>query len=153
MLGLDIVLVSWLIIIAVCFLGEILMPQFFLFWFGVGGIAALCSHLLGVSYQYQWVVFAVTSVVGLILTRRFAKIILKMEPKKAVAERLIGETMIVTKEIDNSKGHGQIMGKGEIWRAISENGNVIREGFKVKVVRIEGVSLIVKVEEEKNTNV
>lgn len=153
MLGLDIILVSWLIIVAVCFLGEILMPQFFLFWFGIGAIAAVSSHFLGVSYPYQWVVFATISVVGLISTRRFAKRILKKEPLKAVAERLIGGTMIVTKEIDNSKGIGQIMGKGDTWRAVSEDGNTIKEGAKVKVIRIEGVSLIVKLEEENNKNV
>jgi membrane protein implicated in regulation of membrane protease activity len=112
LVGLDVVMVSWLIIAAVCFIGEIMIPQFFLFWFGVGSIGALASHFLGLSYSYQWVVFAVISVVGLISTRRFARMILKKEPRKAGVERLIDEVMLVTKEIDNSKSIGQVKGIG-----------------------------------------
>jgi membrane protein implicated in regulation of membrane protease activity len=148
LVGLDVVMVSWLIIAAVCFIGEIMIPQFFLFWFGVGSIGALASHFLGLSYSYQWVVFAVISVVGLISTRRFARMILKKEPKKAGVERLIDEVMLVTKEIDNSKGIGQVKGRGDIWRAISQDGNVIQEGSKVKVIKVEGVSLVVRLEEK-----
>ncbi len=147
MVGLDIVMVSWLIIAVACFVGEIIAPQFFLFWFGVGSIGALISHFLGLSYSYQWVVFAVISVVGLISTRRFAKMILKKEPKKAGVERLIDEVMLVTREIDNSKGIGQVKGRGDIWRAISEDGAAIKEGSKVRVIRVEGVFLVVKLEE------
>ena len=152
MVGLDVVMVSWIIIAAVCFIGEIMIPQFFLFWFGVGSIGALASHFLGLSYSYQWVVFAVISFVGLISTRRFARLILKKEPKKAGVERLIDEVMLVTRAIDNSKGVGQVKGRGDIWRAISEDGNVIQEGSKVKVIKVEGVSLVVRLE-EKTTNV
>lgn len=114
MVGLDLVIVSWLIIAVVCFIGEIMIPQFFLLWFGVGSIVALSTHFLGVSYPYQWVLFAVTSAVGLISTRRFAKMVLKKEPKKAGVERLIDEVMLVTREIDNSKGIGQVRGRVEI---------------------------------------
>ena len=153
MVGLDVVMVSWLIVAALCFIGEMMIPQFFLLWFGVGSIGALASHFLGLSYSYQWVVFAVISVVGLISTRRFTKLISKKEPKKAGVERLIDEVMLVTMEIDNSVGLGQVKGIGDIWRAISEDGTVIKQGSKVKVIKVEGVSLVVRMEEEKTTHV
>jgi inner membrane protein len=143
-------MVSWLIIAAVCFIGEIMIPQFFLFWFGVGSIGALASHFLGLSYSYQWVVFAVISVVGLISTRRFARMILKKEPKKAGVERLIDEVMVVTSEIDNSKSMGKVRDRGDSWRAVSEDGKIIKEGSKVRVIRVEGVSLVVRLEENNN---
>jgi inner membrane protein len=150
LVGLDIVMVSWIIIAAVCFIGEIVIPQFFLFWFGVGSIGALASHFLGLSYSYQWVVFAVISVVGLISTRRFARMILKKEPKKAGVERLIDEVMVVTSEIDNSKSMGKVRDRGDSWRAVSEDGKIIKEGSKVRVIRVEGVSLVVRLEENNN---
>lgn len=148
MTGLDLVMISWLIIAVASFIGEILVPQFFLFWFGVGSIGALTSHFLGLGYSYQWVVFAVISVVGLISTRRFAGMILKKEPKKAGVERLIDEVMVVTSEIDNSKGIGKVRDRGDIWGAISEDGKIIKEGSKVRVIRVEGVFLVVKLEEK-----
>jgi len=143
-------MISWIIIAAVCFIGEIVIPQFFLFWFGVGSIGALASHFLGLSYSYQWVVFAVISVVGLISTRRFARMILKKEPKKAGVERLIDEVMVVTSEIDNSKSMGKVRDRGDSWRAVSEDGKIIKEGSKVRVIRVEGVSLVVRLEENNN---
>jgi hypothetical protein len=36
---------------------------------------------------------------------------------------------------------------GDIWRAVSEDGKIIKEGSKVKVIRVEGVSLVVRLEE------
>jgi membrane protein implicated in regulation of membrane protease activity len=146
--ALDAVMISWIIIAVACFLAELVVPQFFIFWFGVGSIGALVSHFLGVSYPYQWVVFAVISLAGLILTRRFARMILKKEPKKAGVGRLIDEVMLVTRDIDNTKGVGQVRGRGDIWRAISEDGTIIKEGSKVKVISVEGVSLVVRLEED-----
>jgi membrane protein implicated in regulation of membrane protease activity len=140
----DVILVSWLIIAAAAFVGEIITPSFFLFWFGIGAIAAIISNFLGITYQYQWGVFVVVSLVGLLLTRPFARSILKEEPKKSGVYGLIGENMRVTRTINNVKGTGQVEWKGEYWQAISEDDSVIEEGNWVNVIRIEGVSLVVK---------
>ena len=129
------------------FLGELAIPQFFLFWFGIGSVTALISHFLEVSYPYQWIVFVAVSSVGLLATKRFAKSIQKEEPSKAGAGALIGEVMAVTKEIDNLKEEGQVRGRGDLWRARSDDGKIIKKGVKVKVIKIEGVSLVVKLEE------
>lgn len=146
--AIDAILISWLIIAAVVFIGEMFMPQFFLFWFGIGAVSASISHLLGVAYPYQWAVFVIVSAAGILLTRQFAKTILKEEPIKSGVSALIGERMKVIKTIDNVKGTGQVEWKGVRWRATSEDDSVIEEGSLVKVISIEGVSLVVKKEEE-----
>jgi Membrane protein implicated in regulation of membrane protease activity len=140
------ILISWLIIAAGAFIGEIIMPQFFLFWFGIGAVSALTSHLLGVAYPYQWAVFVIVSSAGILLTRPFAKTLLKEEPRKSGVYALIGERMKVVKTIDNVEGTGQVEWKGERWQATSEDDAVIEEGTWVKVIGIEGVSLVVKEE-------
>lgn len=141
--ALDSVLISWIAISVGLFVGELMLPQFFLFWFGVGGLAAMVSHILGIPYELQWGVFAVVSVVGLLFTRPFARMISKEEPKKSVVGALIGERMKVTKRIDNIKGTGQVFGKGDSWRAVSEDDTPIDVEIIVEVKRVEGVSLIV----------
>lgn len=144
----DAILVSWLVIAAGAFIGEIILPQFFLFWFGIGAVSALTSHLLGVAYPYQWAVFVIVSSAGVLLTRPFAKTILKEEPKKSGVYALIGERMKVVKTIDNVKATGQVEWKGERWQAVSEDDSVIEQGSWAKVINIEGTSLVVKKEEE-----
>ena len=140
----DSVLISWIVISVSMFIGELFVPQFFLFWFGIGAIAALVSYFLLVPYELQWGIFAIVSVVGIILTRPFVKAIQKEEPRKSVVGALIGERMEVTKTIDNIKREGQVHGKSDYWRAISNNNIVIESGTIVEVIGIEGVALIVK---------
>ena len=146
-----IIAISWLILAGATFMGELMIPQFFLFWFGLGAIAALVSHIFGVAYVYQWAIFAVISGVGLFSTRLFAKAVLKGEPKKSVVYELLGKEMKVTRTVENIKGTGQVQVGGEIWRAISEDGSIIEVGTRVRVNRIEGVSLIVNRVDGKTT--
>ena len=140
----DSILISWIVISVILFMGELALPQFFLFWFGIGGVAAVISHILGIPYEYQWGVFLVVSLVGLVLTRPFAKMVSKKEPQKSGVDALIGEHMEVTQTINNIKGIGQVHGKGEYWRAISVDDSVIDVGIVVEIKEIRGVSLIVK---------
>jgi membrane protein implicated in regulation of membrane protease activity len=139
-----IIIISWLIIAGASFIGELLIPQFFLLWFGLGAIAALISHFMGVAYAYQWVVFCLCSGIGLLSTRTFAKLILKGEPKKSAVYEMVGKEGKVTRKIDNISGMGQVQIWGNLWRAISIDESTIEEGALVKVMAIEGVSLVVK---------
>jgi membrane protein implicated in regulation of membrane protease activity len=136
--------ISWIILAGGAFIGEMIVPQFFLFWFGIGAIAALISSFLGLVYALQWVVFAVVSGVGLFSTRLFAKSVLKGEPSKSAVYELLGQEMVVVRTIENLKGTGQVQGESDLWRAKSEDGSIITEGSKVKVIKIEGTSLIVQ---------
>ena len=124
----DSVLVSWIVISVSMFIGELFVPQFFLFWFGIGSIAALISYFLAVPYEFQWGVFVAVSLVGVVFTRPFVKMISKDEPRKSVVGALIGERMEVTKTINNVKGEGQVHGKSDYWRAVSEDNAVVETG-------------------------
>lgn len=60
------------------------------------------------------------------------------------ADRCIGETAMVTEDIDNIAGKGRVEVNGISWTARSSDGANFRKGELVTVERIEGVKLIVK---------
>ena len=62
---------------------------------------------------------------------------------------LIGSDCVVRERIDNLRGTGAVLAQGKEWTARTENGDASAEvGEIVKIVRIEGVKLIVKKEKE-----
>jgi membrane-bound ClpP family serine protease len=54
---------------------------------------------------------------------------------------------LTTKRIDNLRGEGQVVVKGQEWTARSKDGNSIEAGRKVRITQIQGVKLIVEPEE------
>ena len=77
------------------------------------------------------------------MTRPLIKKALKVKREETNAGRYVGKVGIVTSEIDNEKGLGQVTVMGSIWSARSDSGAVIPAGHNVLVLRIEGVKLIV----------
>lgn len=113
-------------------------------WFAVGGLAAFIALSLGASFLVQLIVFAVVSAVMLCLIRPLTTDILKPKGAKTNADRIIGETAIVTEQISNASNKGQIKISGQIWSAKSDDGSVINEGEIVKIIAISGVKAIVQ---------
>jgi hypothetical protein len=64
-------------------------------------------------------------------------------------DALVGKEAIAKTDIDSIDG-GIIKLKGEIWLARPDDDKIIKEGSKVRVIRIEGVSLIVEGVNEQN---
>ena len=54
----------------------------------------------------------------------------------------------MTAQIDNLKGEGQVVVKGQEWSARSQNGDSILKGSKVRITQIQGVKLIVEPQTE-----
>ena len=113
-------------------------------WFAIGGLAAFIALSLGSSFLVQLIVFAVVSAIMLCLIRPLTTDILKPKGAKTNADRIIGETGIVTEQISNANAKGQIKVLGQIWSAKSDNGKVINEGETVKIIAISGVKAIVQ---------
>ena len=96
-------------------------------WFAVGALAALIAASLGAFALVQVIVFLVVSFVTLLLVRPLA----------------IGREAVVTQAIDNLKGEGQVNVSGAVWTARSQEEAPIPAGARVRVLRIEGVKVIV----------
>ena len=59
------------------------------------------------------------------------------------ADRVIGREAVVTEDIDNIQGKGRVSISGADWTARAEDDRPIPAGSTVRVLRIEGVKVIV----------
>lgn len=112
-------------------------------WFAVGALGALISALFGTVLGVQIAVFFVVS--GLMFAFLFPYVRRRMDLRKTAtnADRIIGAEGIVTEEIDEIAGTGQIRVMGAVWSAKSLGGARISAGEKVKVEEISGVKAVV----------
>lgn len=136
----------WLAVIIGAAILEAVTAQLVSIWMVVGGIAALIANLLGAPIWVQTGTFAVVTALSLALTRPLLQKILKVKREDTNAGRYIGKIALVTSDIDNEKGVGQVTVMGSVWSARTDNGAVIPAGHNVLVLRIEGVRLIVSPE-------
>jgi len=132
---------NWIILAAICFVGEMITSGFFLLWFGVGAAVAAVLTYFGFAPTTQLVAFVVVSGVLVVVSRPIAKRITKEPPKKAVSDRLIGKKGIVIEDI-SPDASGMVKIEGDTWRAISDQ--KIYSGECIIVKGIEGVKLVVK---------
>lgn len=114
-------------------------------WFAVGSIAAFILAVCGVkSITVQIIVFVAVSMVAVIATRPLVKKIMHKKIQPTNADRNVGETGIVTSDINNLEGKGEVSVRGTVWTARSIDDAVIPKGTTVRVLKIEGVKLIVE---------
>ncbi|MBR4110987.1 MAG: NfeD family protein [Clostridia bacterium] len=135
---------GWLILAGVLIVLEIFTEGFLICWFGIGAlIAMITSFFAPENYLLQIIVFTVVSIILVLFTRKFAK---KVAPNDVPSNvyTILGKKAIVTTEIDNATGKGQIKVDGDIWSAKSESGEKIPVDSSVEILRIDGVKVVVK---------
>lgn len=113
-------------------------------WFSVGGIAALVAASLGFGFGSQWVVFILFSAAFLVLVRPFCRRFLHPTGAATNADRVIGQTAVVTEAIDNVQAAGAVRVFGHVWTARSANGDCFPAGTLVRIREIQGVKVIVE---------
>lgn len=135
----------WLIFAGFMLVCEALTTQLVSIWFVIGGIAAAVTCIFTDNLLIQSSVFIVVSFICLIVTRPLVKKVMKNRKQPTNSDRLIGRVGIVTVDIINQKGEGQVNVDGKIWSAKSIDGREIKSGANVRVTSIEGVKLLVDV--------
>lgn len=133
---------------ALFIIGEIFTAGFFLLWFGIAAAIAGILALLGLGAGWQWGSFLVVSGVLFAVSRKFAEKFTRKQPPGIGADRLIGKKGFVLEEIDNIKNKGRVRIDKDEWRADSDTEENILAGQKIKVIRIDGTHLVVKVLKE-----
>jgi len=137
----------WLGLIVVLTIIEAATVSLTTIWFAAGSLLAFFMALLNLSVGIQIVVFLVSSTLLIIFTRPIALKYLKVGRVRTNVESLIGETGLVVMDIAPHKT-GQVKVKGQVWTAVSKNGEPISKDSEVIIDAIEGVKLIVV---QKNT--
>lgn len=135
--------ILWAAAIVIFGVVEALTVQLVSIWFVCGAIGAFIASLCGANLLTQVLIFVGITILALIFTRPLVKKRLKPKVQSTNADRCIGKEAVVTQRIDNLSATGQVNVAGSIWTARSAEDVVIEEGTTVKVVRIEGVKVIV----------
>lgn len=115
-------------------------------WFVAGAGAALIVTELGATLWLQFVVFLAVSIAALVATRPLARKMLDKTIVPTNADRVLHHTARVTERIDNVAARGAVYIDGKTWSARSEDGCTVEEGSMVRIIRMEGVKLIVREE-------
>lgn len=140
--------IVWFALLIMFGVGEALTVGLTSIWFAVGALGALICALVGAQLWVQIGAFLVLSGLSLALMRPLAKRFLTPSYSATNADRVIGTDAVVTVEIDNLQGKGQVKIAGQEWTARSQDDRVIPVGTEVKVLRIEGVKVFVAQKEE-----
>ncbi len=139
----------WLALVIVLIVIEIFTVGLTTIWFAGGALAAIVINLLGLGMVWQIIAFLVVSGVLLFFTRPWALKYINSNRVKTNYEGVIGKVIRITEIVDNMNQTGKAVVNGQEWSVRSEQDKVILgEGTLAKVVKIEGVKLIVKVYEE-----
>ena len=136
--------IFWLAAFIVFAIGEAVTVGLVSVWFAVGALAALFATALGAGLWLQITVFLGVSALALALLKPLSSKFLKPRVSATNADRVIGSAALVTETIDNTQAKGQVKVNGQVWSARSAQDIVIPAGTDVKVLRIEGVKVIVE---------
>lgn len=133
---------NWFIIGGVLLVLEVLLPGTFMLWLGLAAIATgVIALILPLGWQVQVVVFAILSVVSVLLGRRFTP---RAEPESDKpflnrrADSFVGRVFVLDEPIVS--GSGRVRIDDSMWRV---TGPDCAAGTKVRVERVDGVLLVV----------
>jgi len=139
----------WLIVFVACIVIEIISMGLTTIWFAGGALVAAIGAAFSVPLWVQIILFIIVSFVLLYFTRPIAVKYFNKDRVKTNAESLVGKQAIVSSEIDNLQGIGQVTVEGKEWTARTTVDNVtLPVGSVVIIKAISGVKLMV--EEKKN---
>lgn len=135
----------WMALVIIFLVVELVTVGLTTIWLAGGALVAFILAAIGAGFWLQLATFFVVSFVLIYFTRPFAVKYLNPRRTRTNSEELIGEVVKVTERIDNRAAEGTALAKGLEWsaRAVSDD-MVIEKDTLVKVLRIEGVKLIVE---------
>lgn len=133
----------WLIAAGIFFIIEIATVGFLMFWLGIGSLLAMITSFITNNIAIQTAVFVISSCLLIPFTKYFADKFTKKEVVATNSYSLIDKHGIVIEDINPLENVGQVKVNGEIWSAKTENETIITKGTEIKVLKIDGVKLIV----------
>lgn len=135
---------TWLIILIVLLVIEIITMDLVTIWFVGGALVAFIFSILLDSTIIEIIIFIGSSLLLLYFTRPWVKKYFNPKRVKTNYATVIGEEALVIRTIDNMNGTGQVIINGMEWTARSANNDIIEKGAKVIVRELTGVRLIVE---------
>jgi membrane protein implicated in regulation of membrane protease activity len=139
--------IAWTLLALLLAVLEITAPVFVFASLAVAAGGAAAAAALGAPIEVQLIAFAVIALVVLVIARRSgARWLSARSPQRTNVDALPGEQALVATAIDNARDEGRVVLQGMDWSARSAPGTPIPAGTRVRVVRVDGVKLIVEPE-------
>lgn len=146
-------MIFWLVLLIIFILIEVMTMGLATIWFAGGALVAVLVSILGAPVWLQVILFFAVSLVLLFFTRPVAVKYFNRDRVKTNVESMVGRQAIVISDIDNIHGIGQVTVSGQEWSAKSSDDKVrIPAGAVVNVIAINGVKLIVRLDESLKGN-
>ena len=139
----EIMPIIWLALMIGFAVLEAATVQLICIWFAAGSLTAMAVSLLGGPLWLQILVFFVISIVLFAMLWPLAKKHFKPKLVATNADALVGRICKVTEGIDPAEG-GRVKVNDVTWSARSEDGEAIPAGSQVKILKIQGATLIVE---------
>lgn len=142
-------IIFWLVVLIIAIIAEVLTMGLTTIWFAGGALTAVIAATLDAPIWLQVVLFVAVSMVLLVFTRPTAVKYFNKDRVRTNVESMVGAQAIVTGEISNLHGIGQVTVGGQEWSARSSDDKiVIPVGSVVRVLEVKGVKLIVEPDEQ-----
>lgn len=126
-------------------LAELVIPGFFIIFFGIGAwVTALVCLIWEPSVNLQMVIFAITSLLALVGLRKMIKkkLFYDADDKGAsIEDEFTGKEAVAASDFDSDR-IGKVFFKGTTWMA--ESKAEIREGQRIIIVGKENMKLLVE---------
>lgn len=131
----------WLGVILLAIVAEACTMGLVAVWFLPGALVALVLSLFEIDLVWQIVAFGVISLLMLTVGRRIFRPFNKKT--KTNTDALIGQTVVISEQVNNLAGTGEAKLDGKMWTVRTENDDeCIEPGELAEVADIRGVKLI-----------
>ena len=137
--------IYWLIVIIILTIVELSTVNLVTVWFIASGIVVLILSFFIDNFAVLSSIFVILGIILLITTKPILNKLQKGKDAKTNLDRVIGATGVVTEEIKKNVV-GEVKVDGKRWSAISNKKILV--GETVKILKIDGVKLIVEKESE-----
>lgn len=137
--------IFWLVLVIILSFVEVATVNLVSIWFVASGIVAMILSFFIEDIAIVSTIFAILGIALLIITRPIVNKLKSKDNVKTNLDRIIGEDAIVTQDIVKNEV-GEVKVDGKRWSAISKN--ICLKGDIVKILRIDGVKLVVEKESD-----
>ncbi len=136
--------ILWLVLFLGLAAVETLTLDLFFIMLSVGALGGLVAALTGVGVALQIVVFAVVSLLMILLVRPVAVRHLQKGPADQLdnMDRLVGSVALALEPVTSLSGTVKI--GGDTWTARSADGAPLPAGARLSVARIDGATAVVE---------
>lgn len=134
--------IFWIVIGTIALIVDLQTSSFMFIWFTIGAIIALIAQVLGLSFITQCILFAIVSIVLLIVGYPLVKklILNNVENIEVTEKKYIGKIFTIDKDVDEKE---YIKFRGIYWY-VNNKGEMIKKGDKVKIIDVKRNRFIIE---------